>query len=407
MTEHSRLERYADLAVRVGVNLQPGQELLVQGLVEHAPLVRAVTESAYRAGARYVHAHYIDQHVRRAMIQHAEDGVLTWTPPYLLKRLEDLAAARGATISLTGDPEPELLADLDPSRTGRARMLELSELSLKHLGDRALSWNIVAFPNEGWARTVFGEPDVERLWEAVSRATRLDQADPVEAWRAHVARLKARAESLNAVRLDAVHFSGPGTDLTIGLNPSASWMAAGMTTSWGQEFVPNIPTEEVFTTPDYRRTNGFVRSTRPLHLTNEGVTVEGLEVRFENGRIVEAAARTGAEVIRTQMDIDEGARMLGEVALVDQTSAVGQTGVTFSDTLFDENATCHIAYGAGLAVAVEGATGLSPEERRSLGVNESKVHTDFMIGGPDVAVDGLTEEGDRVPIIRDDVWQLG
>lgn len=406
MTDDTRLKRYADLAVRVGVNLQPGQELLIQGWVEHAPLVRALADAAYEAGARYVHAHYIDQHVRRSMIRHADDDLLTWTPPYLLKRLEDLAAGRGATISLTGDPEPHLLADLDPRRTGKARMLELSELTLRYLGERALSWSIVAFPNEGWARSVFGEPDVERLWDAVARATRLDQADPVEAWRAHVAKLKARAESLNAARVDAVHFSGPGTDLTIGLNPSASWMAAGFKTSWGQEFVPNIPTEEVFTTPDYRRTNGVVRSTRPLHLPNEGVTVEDLEVRFESGRVVEVRATTGAEVVRTQMDIDEGARMLGEVALVDQASAVGQTGITFSDTLFDENATCHIAYGAGLAVCVDGAASLSPEERRSLGVNESKVHTDFMIGGPEVDVDGVTEEGDRVPIIREDAWQL-
>jgi aminopeptidase len=407
MDPEERLDRYCELVVRVGVNLQPGQHLLISGLVEHAPMVRALAATAYRAGARYVDVTYSDQRVRRAMLEHAtDDEILTWTPPFLLERIRYLAEHQGALISIAGDPEPDLFADLDPRRVGRARMLELSELQLGQINSRSIAWTIVAFPNEGWAQTVFGAADVESLWDAVGRAVRLYEQDPVAAWQAHVDRLVARSEALNRRRLDAVRFSGPGTDLTVGLNPTGRWLAARLETTFGVSHVPNLPTEEVFTTPDFRRVEGTVRATKPLHLPNEGVTVRDLEMRFEAGRAVEVDASTGAEVVRTQMATDAGAVMLGEVALVDGSSAVGRTGLVFSNTLFDENATSHIAYGGGLAFAVDGVTGRSPEEQRELGVNYSKIHTDFMIGGPEVNVDGITESGDTLALIRDDVWQL-
>lgn len=406
MDSQELMKRYAELAVRVGVNLQPGQNVQIAGFVEHAPFVREIARIAYEGGARFVDADYADKRVRRSMLEHADEEVLTWTPPYMLKKSDDLEAEKGAAINIAGDPEPDLFADLDPERVGKARMLELADRKTRAVGQRSLSWVIVAYPNEGWARTVFGEPDVERLWDAVARATRLYDDDPVRSWWDHVTELGNRARALNELHFDAIHYSGPGTDLTVGLNEKSRWMSAEFETAWGQKHVPNLPTEEVFTTPDFRRVEGTIASTRPLHLPNEGVTVTDLRMTFEGGRAVKVDATSGAEVIRVQMDTDEGARQLGEIALVDKSSAVGQTGVTFANTLFDENATCHIAYGGGFSFCVDGTSDLSPEEQSKAGVNYSKVHTDFMIGGPEVDVDGVSTSGERTPIIRDDTWQV-
>ena len=400
----SRLDRYAELAVRVGANVAEGQLVDVWGLVQHAPLMRAVTRAAYRAGARWVDVHYLDQHVRRAMIELADDDVLTWTPPWLLERARAMGREHAAAIVVTGDPEPDLLADLDGQKVGKARMNELAEENLRQTNERLVNWTIVAYPNEGWARTVFGEPDVERLWEQVAYAVRLDEPDPVAAWREHMARLVARAKRLNELELDAVRFRGPGTDLTVGLLPESNWDAALYETQWGREHIPNMPTEEVYTSPDLRRTKGVVRSTRPLAVL--GTIVRDLEIRFEGGRAVDVRASTGADVVRAQLATDDGAAQLGELALVDGGSRVGQTGLTFFDTLFDENASCHIAYGDAIVSAVRGAEGLSPEERKARGINHSAIHTDFMIGGPDVAVDGLRRDGSEIEIMRADRWLL-
>ena len=400
------MKTYAELAVRVGANLQPGQELLIDASPEHIPFARELTRAAYAAGARHVDVKYIDPHVRKAMIQHADDEVLSWTPPHVLGRWEYAEENQGASIYIAGEAEPDLFADLDPKRVGRTRMVERAEQSNRELNERSIAWAIVAYPNEGWAEAAFGEPDVARLWDAVARATRLYDEDPVATWWGHVKELAARADSLNERRFAAIHFEGPGTDLRVPLNPGSRWMSADFETAWGQKHVPNLPTEEVFTTPDFRGVEGTVRSTRPLQLPNEGITVRDLEIRFEKGKAVEVRASEGAEVVETQMSLDEGAAYLGEVALVDQSSAVGKTGVLFGNTLFDENATCHIAYGTGFTFTVEGAEGLMGEDQKKAGVNYSQVHTDFMIGGPEVAVNGITSSGDSIPIIRNDAWQL-
>jgi aminopeptidase len=397
-----RLSAYARLAVRVGLNVQPGQVLGVNALLEHAPLARAVAREAYSVGAQYVDVLYTDQHVRRAHIERAAEDALDWSPPWLVQRLDDLGASGGALLAVTGNPEPEIFADLDGARVGRARMRAVSEASLR-LTDGLCNWSIVSYPTEGWAQTVFGEPDVERLWEAVATAVRLDEPDPVSAWRAHIARLAERAASLNARRFDALRYRGPGTDLTIGLHPESRWIAASDEIR-GIRFVPNMPTEEVFTAPDARRVDGTVRATYPLQI--QGTIVRGLEVRFENGRAVDVRAEHGEALMRTHIATDEGAARLGEVALVDGSSRVGRTGIVFYDTLFDENAASHIALGMAVLQGVNGSSALSPEERNARGVNHSSIHTDFMIGSNELDVSGVDGHGGETPILRGGSWVL-
>jgi aminopeptidase len=395
LTNH-RVERYADLIVRVGANVQPGQIVDIRADVEHVEVARAVARAAYAAGAGFVDLVYRDPHVRRALIEHADDEVLSWSPPWLLERTHRMGEARAAVIALTGDADPDLLSDLPGVRVGKARPKEIAEENSRQINERLNNWTVAGVPNEGWARQMFGKPDVDRLWELVEFCTRLNEPDPVEAWRQHVLSLGSRAAALNALQLDAVRFRGRGTDLTVGLLPESRWQGVESTTAGGIPYVANMPTEEVFTTPDARRTEGHVRSTRPLVL--HGRIVTGLEMRFVGGRIVQVRAEKGADVIEGELSIDDRAPYLGEVSLVDGMSRVGRTGVTFFDTLFDENVTCHIAYGGAYAEAVEG----EPDD----GMNVSAVHTDFMVGGPEVDVDGITRDGAVVPLLRRDVWQL-
>ena len=397
-----RLRKYAQLAVNVGVNLQPGQVLAVNAFVEHAAFAREIARAAYEAGASFVDVQYADQHVRRAHIENVAEDQLGYSPPWTVERYDELGRIGGALLAISGNPEPELFSDLEGERVGKARMKEVAEASLR-LSDGLCNWSIVAYPNEGWARTVFDEPDVERLWEAVGHAVRLDTDDPVTAWREHIARLQERAAVLNERRFDHLRYRGPGTDLLIGLHPESAWQAA-LDLSNGIEHVANMPTEEVFTTPDSRRVEGYVRSTLPLQI--QGNIVRDLEIRFENGQAVEVRASSGEDVMRTHVATDDGAARLGEVALVDGHSAVGETGLVFYDTLYDENASSHIALGAPILQAVEWAADLSPDQRVEKGVNHSSIHTDFMIGSNELEIDGVTTSGEAVPILRAGDWLL-
>jgi aminopeptidase len=301
-----------------------------------------------------------------------------------------------AMIGTTGNPEPELLADLDGERVGRAVPHEIVQIRMQQMSESAVNWCGVGAPTAGWAKQVFGEPDVERLWEKVAFCMRLDEPDPPAAWREHLARLEERTDRMNELRPDALRYRGPGTDLTVGLLPKVRWVSGATDTSTGIRYVANMPTEEVFTSPDARRTEGTIRSTVPLPLF--GQIVRGLTLTFEQGRAVRVEAETGAELVRSHFASIENADRLGEVALVTKESRVGQSETIYYDPLFDENATCHVAYGTGFPFLADGEPGE--------GLNMANMHVDFMVGGPDLEVDAVLADGAVVPLIRNEEWQL-
>jgi aminopeptidase len=402
MPSQERLDAYADLVVRIGGNVQEGQDVVVVGWIEHAPLMRAVVEAAWRAGARFVEMFYRDDYGRRSLAAHGADDVLAWSPPYSLTRLQEWADRRVAYLQMLGDPEPTLMAGVDPARVGKAEPHEATKLLRRLSNEAHWSRTIVACATEGWARQVYGEPDTERLWDEIFHSVRLDEPDPIAAWHAHIATLKSRCRALNERRFDAIHFTGGGTDLIVGLLADSRWIGGSDVTNWGLEHCGNMPTEEVFTTPDRLRTDGVVRATRPFNWY--GYTVGGLEVEFRDGRAVRVDADDGGGFIRAQMATDEGGAFLGEVALVDEATRIPDR--VFYNGLFDENVACHLAYGNAYTAAVEGAEGLSEDELRARRVNVSATHVDFMIGGVEVDVDGVTADGERVPVMRENRWAL-
>jgi aminopeptidase len=398
----ARLERFADLIVRIGANVQPGSEVLLNSDIAHLEIARAVVERAYAAGAAWVEIEWSDGQIRRSEVTHASLERLTQTRPWMMQLLESWTADRGVAISLTGDPDPHLLDDADPAKATAFRAGEVVALTDALLA-KQLRWTVVAAPNAGWAREVFGEPDVERLWDAVSTAMRLDDPDPVASWRARAAQLAARGRALDALELSEVHYLGSGTDLTVGLVPDCRWTGGSMDDPDGLTYMPNIPTEEVFTSPDRRSADGVISLTKPVIIG--GRVVEGLRVTFAGGRIADVAATKGVDAVRAQLETDEGARSLGEVSLVDRDSRVAKAGILFHNTLFDENVACHVAWGQSFPFAVAGGLGKSGEELFEMGLNRSAVHTDVVIGGEGMTVTGAGPKG-TVEIIRDDQWVL-
>jgi aminopeptidase len=395
------LSRLADLAVAVGANVQPGQIVCVTAELEHHDLARAIAASAYDRGAKFVDVWYIDPLVKRARIEFAADDTLDFVPPWYGERILELGRQRGANIVIRGTTAPGALDGLDPKRAGRDQLPRIKETNTI-VNERTVNWTILAYPTIPWARLCYPDLDDEaalaKLWREVLHVSRLDEPDPLAAWEERIVGLERAAEAMNDAGFDAIHFEGEGTDLTIGLLPTSTWKMARWSTVDGIRHLPNVPSEEVFTSPDPERVEGHVRSTKPLVLT-DGTLVRGLEVRFEGGRAVEIDAAEGAEVLRSRVQIDDGATRLGEVALVDRESRIGQLGTVFYETLLDENAASHIALGAGFSWAVE-----TDEDRAR--VNQSVAHIDFMIGGNDVDVTGVTRDGERVPVLRDGAWQL-
>jgi aminopeptidase len=399
-----RTRALARLAVNVGANVDAGQHVFLLVFdVQQAPVGRAIAEAAYEAGARFVSVLYWDQHVKRARLQHAGGDSFDFVPDWWERHIAECIERRGAYIVVWGDPDPGLLADADPER-GVADHMPLVPSFFAMVGAGQANWTFVPGPCEGWAQRLFGAPDVARLWDTLTPILRLDTPDPERAWREHVEELQRRAAALDERRFDGLRFRGPGTDLTVGLLEGARWFSAALRTQWGREEIVNMPSEEVFTTPDHRRVDGTVAATRPVQLLG-GVLVEGLRLRFSGGRAVEIEAETNADAARAQMSVDPGAARLGEIALVDGSSPVGRSGMVFGDVLIDENATSHMAWGAAYAFTIPDL----PEDeaaRNERGFNTSSVHQDAMIGGPEVTVEGVDGRGNAVPIIIDDEWVL-
>ena len=393
------LDRFADLVVGFAANVQEGQIVAIGAELGKEDMVRALTASAYRHGARFVDVSYFDLRVKRARIEHSRDEHLDFVPSWMGARLLELGRQRCARIALSGPSDPTALEGLDPARAGRDQLPFLKE-SGQVVDERTTNWAAVPCPTRAWARLV--HPDLEpdaalaRLCEQLLHVCRLDEDDPIAAWRERQEVLVGAADRLTERRFDALRFRGPGTDLTVGLLPSSRFQAAAFETVDGIRHMPNLPSEEIFTSPDPVRTEGVVRSTKPLVLG--GSIVRGLEVEFRGGRAVRIDAEENAEVLRGYAARDEGAARLGEVALVDGQGRIGALDTVFFDTLLDENAASHIALGAAFAFSVAEA------DRERL--NSSAIHVDFMIGSPEVEVWGVTAGGDEVPVLRDGAWQV-
>jgi aminopeptidase len=391
------LASLARLAVDAGAHVAAGQTVVVSAKLGHEELVREIAAACYDRGAHHVQVDYSDPWVSRARLLRAPEEALGTVPPWVRERPGQMAALQAAWIGLSGPPAPGVLDDVDPGRIGRdtPALVEWAQV----IDRRQIGWTIVPGPTEAWGRLVYGEDEADplgALWNELAVVLRLDEADPGAAWWQRSAELRRACERLEAARLDSLRFRGPGTDLTVGLLPGTSWQGGGTTTAWGRDHMPNLPTEEVFTSPDPERTEGTVTSTKPLLVSGRAVT--GLTMRFAGGRAVDIEAEEGGDLLRHMVRRDVDADRLGEVALVDGSGRVGRTGRVFYDTLLDENAASHIALGSAYTFAVEG-----DDVQRA---NSSAIHVDFMIGSSALEVDGVTGGGDAVPVLRDGRWQI-
>lgn len=401
-TVDDRIRELARLTVR-GVDMAPGQDVyIVPSDVDQAPLARAIAEEAYAQGAHFVSVLYWDQHVKRSRLLHAPADSLEYIPSWWERHVDECWDRRGCYISIWGDQRADVLDGTDPDRAARDRMPWATN-SVAMLNSGTVNVAVIPGPTATMAERVLGTPDVERLWDALVPILRLDAPDPAQAWREQIAMLADRARSLEARRFTEIHFHGPGTDLRVGLLNGDQWFPSNPDPN-GRMMLGNLPTEEVMATPDYRRVEGVARATRPLQLLG-GPMVEGLQMRFEAGRLVEVDADHNADAMRALIARDEGAARLGEVALVDGTSMIARSGLFFRDTLLDENAACHVAIGFAYDETVPNLPD-DPNARDALGFNSSSIHQDIMIGGPEIAVDGIDVEQCSIPILRDDVWVL-
>jgi len=401
------LDKLAQVAVHVGLGLAPGQDLVMTAPLTAIPLVRKITEHAYKAGAGLVTVIYSDEEATLARYRHAPDDAFDKAPGWLYEGMAKAFEGNAARLAIAGD-NPMMLANEDPEKVSRATRANSRAYkpAIKKITGFDINWNIVSYPNVAWAKLVFPDlPEdqaVQKLAEAIFAASRVDRADPVAEWARHNAEIHARRDWLNAMNFSALHFTGPGTDLVVGLADGHEWKGGASLAKNGITCNPNIPTEEVFTTPHARRVDGTVRATKPL--SYGGTLIEDIEMVFKDGRAVEVRARTGGEVWNKVLDTDEGARHLGEVALVPHSSPISQSGVLFYNTLFDENAACHIAMGQCYTECFVDGASLTEAEIAERGGNSSLIHIDWMIGSGEIDIDGVAQDGTRVPVFRKGEW---
>jgi aminopeptidase len=395
----SDVNRLAELLVGFGANLQPGQILGVTAYLGMEDAARAVARAGYKRGAKYVDVFWWDHLVKRERLEFADDETLDYIPPWLDQRMQWLSDERAARVTLTGT-SAGVFDGIDPARTGRDSLPYISAVP-RIVNERTTNWTAGPCPNLGWAQRVHPELEPEaaldKLWEEVTYVLRLDTDDPVEAWRERMKVIVASADRMTDRRFDSLHLQGAGTDLTIGLMPSSKWLGADFSTADGITHYPNLPTEEVFTTPDPERVDGHVSATMPLELY--GSYMNGIRIEFEGGRAVKVDADEGADALRATVAKDDGASRLGEIALVDKEGRIGPLRTVFYETLLDENAASHIALGNAYTFPVE-------DEADRERVNKSGIHVDFMIGSNELDVDGITRDGDRVPVLRGGTWQI-
>ena len=401
------LGKYADVVVRIGLNLRKGQRLLIRAILDDAPLVRKVTESAYQAGAIFVDVAYTDERLTRIRLEHADPDSLTEVPNWILARFEEYYERMDAELAIAST-DPELLSGIAPNLIAKYRKAVSQKMEPLRKYENSTNWCVVATASPAWAKKVFPELSVqeaqEKLWGEIFASCRIDTADPIQAWSKQVNDLKKYQSYLNDQRFAALHYKAPGTDLTLGLPEKHLWQGAEAEFKNGITGIPNLPTEEVFTTPHKEKVDGTVTATRPLNYLC--ALIEDFSLTFENGRVVRMGAKKGEETLRKMIETDEDAGRLGEAALVPNSSPISQRGILFYNTLFDENASCHLALGNSYRETIIGGEDMSDEEFEAQGGNKSLVHTDFMIGSDKLDIDGLKADGSRTSIMRSGEWAV-
>ena len=399
------LSKYADVVVRIGLNVQKGQILSIGGILEDAPFIRKVVQSAYKAGAKYVDIQWTDEGSARTRFEYADPETITYVPDWMASRFEEFAKDGHPRLAIAST-DPDLFEGIDSDLLAKNRKARMQKFEPLRKYESFATWCVVATAAPSWAKKVFPGIPVEeaqaKLWEAIFKVCRIDSPDPVAAWQVHIDKLIKYKDYLNNKRYAALHYKAPGTDLTIGLPEKQVWAGAQETFKNGIDGTPNIPTEEVFTAPHKDKVDGYVKATLPLNMN--GILIDDFTATFENGRAVKVTAQKGEDDLRKLIETDENASRLGEVALVPNSSPINQSGILFYNTLFDENASCHIAFGNAYRTSIEGGTDMTEEEFASAGGNKSLIHTDFMIGSAEMDIDGITHDGTREPIMWQGEW---